>query len=161
VILAIISEEPSNVDLKEQLFRPKLQNYFSLSEKNFYNNLNPLDEEISKFRWGYESSNVLAWSIGLIDELSFPDKIIDVPIFVEKTMSTLGHWNKLSFRDTNIITQEADLNLRLLWNARQSYYVEHNQIPLSMDLRILEERQKAFNWLLGFYESWESVDVPS
>jgi Domain of unknown function (DUF4272) len=160
-ILAIISEEPSNKDLKKQLFRPRLQEYFTVPELNFYNKINPDDILVSKYRWGYESSNLLAWSLGLIDELIFPDNIIDIPKFTVKIMSTVGHWNKLKFRDRKLVEKEADFNLRLLWNARQSLFVNNETIPLNMDLRILEERQKAFNWLLGFYDQWESVEIPT
>lgn len=136
----------------------------SPAEHAFLSEEQPPEQSIVNSVWRYEALFVLAWALGLFDELPFPDRICDVPAvakaFFDADRARLVSEARL--RDASDILDALDLHYRLHWAARQAMQVEHKEPPAGLEPGVLQERHHALNWLTRFADAeWDDVDTPT
>lgn len=109
--------------------------------------------------WRYESLHVLLWSLGYIDNLSYPNEMCNVADDV-KLIHDLGP-NKFrenaKVRSKEEILDQADLILRYDWasvNAR----IKKESAPGGLNSSVVYERHYSLNWLIQFMDQdWDNV----
>ncbi len=62
----------------EQLYG--VESYLTPDEAAYIDNPDPEEQECIQFGWRYECAGVLLWAAGVVDDLPYPSKIIDVPV---------------------------------------------------------------------------------
>lgn len=135
---------------------------FSPNEKAFLENDAPEEREGIRFSWQYECLYVMLWALGLIDKLSFPDRICDVGAAV-RIMNDYDSLEKLveasALRTHNELLDEADLIYRMDWGCVDAR-IKSLPMPRSLEGGVVMERHKCLNWLIGSENAdWDDVDV--
>lgn len=137
------------VDKVNELYGVK--QLFSTEEQAYLTDENATEHQCVQFVWRYETLVPLLWSLGLIEELSYPSQICDVPAIASifwKSTSVDDLMRQAAPRADKDILDQADLILRYDWacvNAR----VKQEETPGGLDSGIVMERHYAFNWLVG------------
>lgn len=137
------------------------QDYFSPREWKFIHDTAPDKKEANAFTWQYESLYVMAWALGLVEELEFPDHTCDVPLVVNalrKCDSISKLLAKSKPRSPRELLDACDLTSCLHW-ACVSVRRHGLSEPAGMNTGVVIERHKALNWLTGFGNgaSWDEV----
>ena len=111
--------------------------------------------------WKYESYWVLVWALGFVDELNFPDTIVDGPtaIGIVAKFSNLDEFIAAAkLRDIDEILDEADLIYRYHWacvNAR----INNLPMPKKLDEGVVMERRAGLWWIVDMDKEndWDNV----
>ena len=120
-----------------------------------------IEQRRTNFLWRYESAWVLLWSLGYVDELSFPNEGCDVPAAVRavKGKSVAQILEEANLRSKAEILDEADLIYRYHWalvNAR----VTGAFPPAGLSGSVVYERHYALNWLTKYCDQeWDDVST--
>jgi hypothetical protein len=135
---------------------------FSPEEKAFLKNKSPEEREVIRFSWQYECLSVMLWALGLIEELSFPDRICDVGASV-RIMSGHNSLEKLiaasTLRSHDELLDQADLIYRMDWGCVDAR-IKGLPMPRKLEGGVVMERHKCLNWLIGTDNAeWDNVDV--
>ncbi len=98
--------------------------------------------------WKYEAVWVLLWALGIVEELSFPDKICDCDL----VMGTMRDFKNLedfmantTLRPIEEILQALDLYYRYHWAAVNARV--NGSDPAGIDEDIVMERRAGLEWL--------------
>ena len=163
LLLAAGNQEKSDVILN-YLKEHHISHVLSPKELEFL--LSPSDETASMLSWRWECLVVLYWSIGVIDELTFPPMEFNLnslpeaaPYYLDSNpFQFLPQYREL--RSPQEILEQADLYYRSNWIARDSMIRPR---PLTnFNPSVAYERFYAFNWLIGLDDSpWDEVQTPS
>lgn len=135
---------------------------FSPEEKAFLKKKAPDQREGIRFSWQYECLYVMLWALGLIEELSFPDRICDVGACV-RIMNEHDSLEKLigasSLRSRQELLDEADLIYRMDWGCVDAR-IKGLPMPRKLEGGVVVERHKCLNWLIGVDNAeWDDVDI--
>lgn len=108
--------------------------------------------------WQFEGYAVLLWTLGLIDEIEFPDTLVD-PDAVTTIVSSCETYSEFigmcQLRDVNEVLDLADLTYRYNWYCVDSKI--NGEEPV-MNSEVVMERHRALNWLLS-EEDWDKVEI--
>lgn len=139
----------------------QLEKILTPNEISFINNKNPSEHDKTQFIWRYEAAWVLLWSLGYVDELSYPNQICDVPAAV----SFMQKRNKEQFindsklRPITEILNETDLIYRYHW-AVVDARVNGQPTPADIDSSVVLERHYSLNWLIGYMDQeWDDIST--
>lgn len=134
-------------------------------ERAFMNFGKPEEQELLSFTWRYEALNVLAWALGLEEELSFPTAVCDVSklvgTIINQAPGLRDHPPRL--RTLPHLLDQLDQHYRLHWIARQAR-LDGKEAPGDLNQSVIQERHHALNWLLGFGNvdvAWDDIDTPT
>lgn len=138
-----------------------VRSYITPKEAEYINNPEPEEQEYIQFVWRYECCGVLLWAAGVVDDLSYPSEIIDVPVLAAIFWQHKGINDLLSkgfARPEAEILDAADITLRYDW-ACVDARIHGKEAPASLDRGIVVERHYAFNWIIGANEgaNWDDV----
>ena len=119
------------------------------------------EEELCAMTWKYEAYWVLAWALGFIEELDYPEEVCDCDRAIEivrdrPELSLLLQAAKP--RGIQEILDEADLIYRLDW-ACVDARIKGNEAPASLNADVVVERHMALNWLIGYDDDWDNVST--
>ena len=138
-----------------------LEKVFTPNEISFINEKAPSQHDKTQFIWRYEAAWVLLWSLGYVEELSYPNQICDVPAAV----SFMQQRNKEQFindsrlRPITEILNQADLIYRYHW-AVVDARVNGQPSPAKIDSSVVLERHYSLNWLIGYMEQeWDDIST--
>lgn len=124
---------------------------FSPKEKEYFYNDNASEQEKISYSWQYENLFVAEWALGLIDELSFPDNICDVPLAV-RVLKPFANRDELLAaakpRSGAELLDACDLIFCLDW-ACVDARIYKLPAPSGMEGGVVMERHKTLNWLVG------------
>ncbi|WP_082026751.1 DUF4272 domain-containing protein [Flammeovirga sp. OC4] len=131
------------------------------NELKYFNAINPTEQQKVNANWKYECMHVLLWSVGYIDQLSYPSDVCsvadDVGIIVKKGPKKFREDAEL--RSKKEILDQADLILRYDWacvNAR----VKGEKAPGNLDSGVVYEWHYALNWLIQYAnQNWDNVST--
>lgn len=121
------------------------------------------DQDVINMVWKYEAYWVLLWALGLVNELSFPDRTVDCD-FAINAVSQHADFNsfmkQVRLRDIHAILDEADLIYRYHW-ACVDARLKQQPMPADMDASVVMERHAALNWLIDSdgQDDWDTPDV--
>lgn len=128
-----------------------IKSYITARETAYINNPEPEEQECVQFGWRYECCGVLLWAAGVVDDLSYPSEIIDVPVLAAIFWQHKGIKNLLSkgfSRPDSEILDAADITLRYDW-ACVDARIKGEKAPAALDGGVVIERHYAFNWIIG------------
>lgn len=161
----MLSETPDReaalayVDKMDELYEAKT--FLTSAERAYIDTPEPEQQLCIQFVWRYECCGVLLWAAGIIDELSYPSQIIDVPVLAAIFWQHNGVSQLLSkgfARSTSEILDAADLTHRYDW-ATVDARIHGREAPAGLDGGIVVERHYAFNWIIGANEGADWDDI--
>lgn len=135
----------------------------SPAERKFIVDRTPTQKDIVQFGWCYECAYTLAWAVGVIDTLPFPNAICHVELIAQKLLKLgiNGIQASARLRPTAELLDCLDLHQRLHWIVRQAQ-VEKKTAPGPLEPGVILERHRAMNWLVQFEGAdWDDVDTPT
>ena len=153
---SVASEQPMTVEMLLSKM-PLAGEALSSAEKAFLDKDSPTREECAQQIWRYESLYVLAWALGLVKELPFPEKACE-PAGLVATMIELKN---PAIRPAGEILDALDQTYRLHWHIRQQR-LKKKSATAGADADVVMERHHALNWLVRFqHAAWDGVDTPT
>lgn len=136
---------------------PLAEGYLSPGELAFLGKEQPAKQEYAQYIWRYESLYVLAWALGLIDELQFPAAPCEAAALVAKVIEMKSP----AVRGAGEILDALDATYRIHWHVRQQRLKKKGATP-GVDPDVVMERHHALNWLVRFqHAGWDEVDTPT
>ena len=141
---------------------PAAFEHLSPHEQLFVNTAAPSDSQVVAMGWRYEALNVLLWALGLVEELSWPDKVCDVAHCVSLLVNVNADPDALvqdsMLRSRTDILDQLDLHLRLHWLLRDAEL--HSKPGPDISRGVVMERHHALNWLIDFeHAPWDKVST--
>ena len=111
--------------------------------------------------WKYEAYWTLVWALGFVDELDFPDHIVDgsTAIGIVAQFANLGEMvTAAKLRDVSEILDEADLIYRYHW-ACVDARVNGSEPLQGLETSVVVERRVGLWWLLDIDggDDWDDV----
>lgn len=146
-------------EILEKLERAK--NAFSPLERAFFFEDAPPRQRVVDFLWRYESLWVLAWSIGLVEDLPDPNDICDVPKIAAAVLAQDTHRAERpsKLRSKATILDALDLHYRLHWAVRDAR-LAGREPPAGLEAGVVFERRYALEWLTRAKDAaWDGVDT--
>lgn len=138
-----------------------LMQFVTPGEKEFM--ANPTPHSRNQESWKCECIWVLAWALGLIDSLKFPDHLCnlneiaeaDYPIGTGKDPNDFIN-RDWAVRDKAVLLDAADLYYRMHWAVVDARL---NNLPLEIiNSSVVYERHYALNWLINYMDQdWDDV----
>ena len=118
-----------------------------------------MDKDLAiQISWQFESYVILLWTLGLIDEVTFPDTLVEpdsVTAVVYACDSYREFLEKCKIRSIDEVLDLADLTYRYNWYCVESKINDEEPI---MNAEVVMERHRALNWLLSD-EKWDKVEI--
>jgi hypothetical protein len=153
------SEGPEKQMLNDFAARYNVMVKLSPAETRFALNDTPEQADIVNANWRAESFHLLLWSLGFIDELSYPSDVCNVGEDVKHLFgrSEDEFRNAAVLRSKEEILDQADLILRLSW-ACVDARMKQQPPPAGLNGSVVYERHYALNWLISFYDQdWDHI----
>ncbi|SEM63634.1 protein of unknown function [Chitinophaga rupis] len=143
----------------EEFVNNNAVNGFSPKERELFENLRPGEQAIISAMWRYESLNAILWSLGFVEELSFPDEVSDVfkvvEIMTSQPRAALEQQAKL--RSKAEILEELDKSYRMHW-ACVDAGTRAEEESCGLNTNVVHERYYTLNWLTCYQNSdWDDV----
>ncbi|WP_169784895.1 DUF4272 domain-containing protein [Campylobacter curvus] len=164
-ILAALEQNNGNYENEREFLLGKLEafgvtNDLTPKEKRVID-AQANEQEIINMVWKYESYWALVWALGFVDELNFPDTIVDGPtaIGIVAKFSNLDEFIAAAkLKDIDEILDEADLIYRYHWacvNAR----INNLPMPKKLDEGVVMERRAGLWWIVDMDKEndWDNV----
>ena len=130
-------------------------------ETAFFDHDAPAQIDVVQFAWRYECLAVLAWALGLVADLPFPEGICDVAKTVQVMLATSPATlvKRARLRDPGQILDALDLHYRLHWYVTEIRLGRKEALP-GLESGVIKERHYALNWLVGFEGAeWDDVET--
>ncbi len=153
--------EEAKVYINQIIKQYGIEDDFSPAEKAYLENSNPTEMEMINYSWQYENLGVMLWALGLMDELPFPDTIVDVGLAVQRVnqFETIDEMVAGTTPKTPAeILDAADLIYRLDWACVEAR-INGKEAPGNLDSGVVMERHKSLNWLIRRGEDWDEIDI--
>jgi hypothetical protein len=132
----------------------------TVKEKNILNR-SAAQQDIVNMIWKYEAYWVLLWTLGIVDELKYPDEIADCDFAIEvvsRCRSLQEFMQQVKLRNIEEILDEADLIYRYDWACVDARLKQQNA-PANLNASVVLERHGALNWLIQADADWDNPDV--
>lgn len=113
------------------------------------------------FTWKYEAYWVLAWALGLVDELAYPANFCDADqaiAFVSPHQEYAAFLATTKRRSGAEILDQTDLIYRLHWACVEAR-LQAAEMPSGLNPDVVLERHMALNWLVGYDDDWDNVST--
>ena len=108
--------------------------------------------------WQFEGCAILLWTLGLIEDVEFPDTLVE-PDYLTSIVSSCESYKefieKCGLRDVNEVLDLADLTYRYNWYCVDAQINEEEPI---INPEVVMERHRALKWLLSD-EEWDKVEI--
>ena len=157
--LYYVSQKPYDrnnviVFLKEQ----KLWDAVSSGEKELFTK-DLTGQEYINISWRLEAIWLLLWAINKVDILELPVEQISIseiferiPGFMEDTKEFVQSATRRTIPE---ILDLSDLTYRLHWATRHTEL--NGPLALNLNLRIIQDRHYAINWLTYYADDWDEI----
>jgi hypothetical protein len=143
----------------EEFVNNNAVNGFSPQERELFESQRPQEQAIISAMWRYESLNAVLWSLGLVEELSYPDEVSDVYKVVEIMTSQPRAIleQKAKLRSKAEILNELDKTYRMNWACTDAR-ARAEEESFGLNSNVVQERYYALNWLTCFRNAdWDDV----
>lgn len=167
--LVVVSERAISLrdgdPLPIDLFRQRLPGAFehlSPDEHAFLAQDAASPEQVARFGWQCECTQVLAWASGLLDALPFPSAICNGGEITRAVLENAGR-NPVSLRlrSSAEVLDQLDLHYRLHWLTTEARIGRRDTVA-GVEPGVVMERHRALNWLVRFADAqWDDVDMPT
>ncbi len=118
-------------------------------------------QDVINMVWKYESYWVLLWALGIVDELNYPDQVVDCDFAIQAVSSCDSFdtfMQKTQLREIEQILDEADLIYRYDWACVEAR-LKQRPTPANLNASVVLERHAALNWLIQYDADWDEPDV--
>lgn len=118
-------------------------------------------QDVINMVWKYEAHWILLWTLGIVEELNYPENIVDCDFAIQAVVSAKTFEEfmaKVKLRDIEEILDQADLIYRYDW-ACVSARLKQEQAPVQLNSTVVVERHGALNWLIQSDSDWDHPDV--
>lgn len=118
-------------------------------------------QDVINMVWKYEAYWVLLWALGIVEELNYPENIVDCDFAIQAVVSAKTFEEfmaKVKLRDIEEILDQADLIYRYDW-ACVNVRLKQEQAPAQLNSAVVVERHGALNWLIQSDSDWDHPDV--
>lgn len=163
--LAALEQENGNYDNERAFIQSKINDFgvqaaLTPAERVVISGEANAQERINAV-WKYEAYWTLVWALGFVDELDFPDHIVDgsTAIGIVAQFANLGEMVAAAkLRDVSEILDEADLIYRYHW-ACVDARVNGKPKPNGLEESVVAERRVGLWWLLDIdgEDDWDNV----
>ena len=124
---------------------------------------NPTDEVALNVEWTIESSKVLFWMLGFIENLNYPSpknvaNAYEINNFIIQYNSLEGMLKDAKLIDVEKILDYTDLYFRYHW-ACVDKRIGNNISIGNLSSDIVYERRRAFEWTIDEEEDWDNFDA--
>lgn len=120
------------------------------------------DEQLNQMSWTQESLYALCWCVGLVEDISLPERecdLSDVFPSIPPEVGFSGFVESLGMRKSEVVWQQLDYYYNLhaslvhpeLWKSR----AKHSRIIFPVVL----ERRHALEWVCGPERSWAEISL--
>jgi len=119
------------------------------------------ESELNNVIWQYETLNVLAWILGLIKDLNFPNSSCDeIPLLepIATCKDLTDFLDKCNFIDIESILDELDLEYRYHW-ALLDKRIDPSVNTGELNMDIVVERRRALEWLFSDEFDWNKLTL--
>ena len=118
-----------------------------------------MDKNVAvQLSWQFEGYLILLWALGLVNEVPFPDTLVD-PDSVTAVVSACDTYRELkekcNLRDVNEVLDLADLTYRYNWYCVEAKINDEDTV---INPEIVMERHRALLWLLSDVK-WDKVEI--
>ena len=114
-------------------------------------------QQIVDTSWALESINVLAWTLGIVSALDWPDKLCDLPTVVNKIRHTRDSTGLKLIGLTEILDQ-TDLHYRLHWTCRDRS-LRGQEPPCKLLHSVILARRQALEWVTDSEADWDNPEL--
>ena len=142
---------------------PAAFEHLSPKEYAFLHATAPDKNQALQLGWRYESLALIAWALGVLPALPYPDQICDVSGLCASLLAVASpDWLWLARRRAaSAILEALDLHYRLHWVVREAQ-MGRRELPSGLIPGVVLERHYALNWLVCFeHADWDDVDTPT
>jgi len=158
-LLHVAHSEKSADEMISYYKNYNLWDYVSPDERTYLEKPTRTQEENNTVSWRIECLNILLWSLGNFETLSFPTEMCDFSNY--KNLPNLDKdptaWiNNSKLRDSEDILNETDMIYRIHWAVRDAS-LYGKSIPANINQDIVMERHFALNWLVMYADEWDDV----
>ena len=118
-------------------------------------------QDVINMVWKYEAYWVLLWALGIVEELNYPENIVDCDFAIQAVVSAKTFEEfmaKVKLRDIEEILDQADLIYRYDW-ACVNVRLKQEQAPAQLNSAVVVERHGALNWLIQSDSDWDHPNV--
>ena len=146
--------------ISDLLTKYGVANYLTEKEKQILNNEGN-ERDIINMVWKYEAYWGLVWALGLVDELDYPNHIVDCDLAIDlvRRCDTFDDFMaQIQPKDLEIILDQADLYYRYHW-ACVDARINGREAPSGLNESVVLERRSALDWLIN-YEAEDDWDYP-
>lgn len=167
LVVAVYAESVRNgstlgvAQMRERL--PEAFEHLSPKEEVFLYASEPDQDLANQLGWRYESLALLAWALGVLPQLPWPDQICDVSGLCAALLAEASpQWRwRARLRPSSEILNALDLHYRLHWLVREAQ-LGRRELPDGLIPGVVLERHYALNWLVHFEQAdWDDVDTPT
>ena len=153
--------DPLPIDLFKQRL-PRAFEHLSPDERAFLAQDTARPEQIARFGWQCECTQVLAWALGLLETLPEPSAICNggqiTRVMLENAQRDPA---TLRPRPAAELLDQLDLHFRLHWLTTEARLGRRAAVP-DVDPGVVLERHRALNWLVRLEDAdWDDVDTPT
>lgn len=142
------------------LRRTGLWDSASPTERRFLMAPSPPRQAVIDASWRFEALWPLLWSLGHVEALDVPRKVIDVQRVERLLLPSLADPRKFvgeaRLRPVPEILDETDLVYRTHWAVRQAG-IDGEEPPAGLHPGVVVERHYALNWLTYYAEEWDDI----
>lgn len=132
-------------------------------ERAFLQDEAPEEQAFINAIWRYESCNIMMWALGLMEDLPFPETIVDVESLSHAVRDADNMAEFLATTQPRAlpeVLEQLDLTYRLHWACVDARI--NNKTLDAVDSSVVFERHYALNWLVDLYgEPWDDVSTPT
>ncbi len=160
LIIALKGEGLEQEDVME-IVEEKNINSFTPEENYIYKAEELSDKERAYATWGYESLYTMLWALDVMNELTYPSEICDVPRIVEELFhpSREEFESTVKLRNKSEILDELDKIYRMNW-ACVDARIKGQQVTGNINSSVVYERHCSLNWLINYQnQDWDDVQT--
>lgn len=160
LIIAVKGEGIEQAHL-EKVVQDKQISSFSPQEKTIYQATSLSDQERTNAVWRYESLTVILWALGVMETLTYPSEICDVPTIVGLLFkpSRTEFENAVKLRSPDEILDALDKTYRMHW-ATVDARIKGQPAMGNLNSSVVFERHYALNWLTNYQnQPWDEVQT--
>jgi hypothetical protein len=158
-LLHVAYNEKTSIEMIAFYKKYNLWEHVSPEERQYLEKPNRSQQDNNRMSWRMECLNVLLWSLGQFDTLSFPTEMCDFSNYpnLPNIETDPTDWiSKSKLRNTEEILNETDMIYRIHWAVRDAS-LNGRKIPANLNQDIVMERHFALNWLVMYAEEWDDV----
>lgn len=122
---------------------------------------NPNKQNAINVVWTYEAYWALVWALGLVEDIGWPNKIVDgleAIKLLQKSKDYEDFKSKIKMRDIEEVLDKLDLFYRLHWACVNKRIDSKTEIK-DLNPEVVMERRRGLEWLVSPLDDWNEIPL--